>query len=605
MLVVLISWIYMSAISLILGISFNALLKKVLNIPDLYKDKIAPYIMIGFAAQTVYAQVFSLFAGVSAVCHVLLLIGTILPLVIVKSFQRELIDIIRKIRKIAISYEGLFYLIFILFIAFFTSRGTFHTDTGIYHAQAIHYIEVYGSVKGLANIQQHLGYNSSYLPFCALYTFSWIPKIGANAGGSLALHTATGWIGAIGFIYSCYGLRRWNSHKSHMADFARIAFLIYIFTNLTGFMSPATDYSALMICHYILVAWIEAFEEAPCGLIFGKKGIDLYKASSPANTALMYRTGMLSVFALFAASMKLSAATLVLIVIYPLIELVKNKKFRQLGLFILIGFLAFLPFLIRNVIISGWLLYPFASIDLFNVEWKVPVEYLEKDSAQITVWGRCLYDVTRIDDPISEWLPIWWEGQAGYGQMLIYGIVLSVMMNIVCLLYAILRRIRLHSGLVIYVIVLYINIAFWFLSAPFIRYGLAFLLTAPLVAVGLFIDILQYKGEDALANRSVWKVVGVIFSGCLLVCFCDHIDNYMKDDLSFVKQNIKSPYYIAQQPFDYRDEDSVDYNGYTIYIAGSDEVNSYYKFPGVCYRGMLEQSEMMGDKFEDGWKAIE
>ena len=92
MLVVLISWIYMSAISLILGISLNALLKKVLDIPESYKDKIAPYIMIGFAAQTVYAQLFSLFAGVSAVCHVLMLIGTILPLVIVKSFQRELID---------------------------------------------------------------------------------------------------------------------------------------------------------------------------------------------------------------------------------------------------------------------------------------------------------------------------------------------------------------------------------------------------------------------------------------------------------------------------------------------------------------------------------
>ncbi len=582
MLVVILSWIYISLITLVLGIVVNRLLCKVIGIDDLYKGNIIAYIMIGFAASTVYAEVFSLFGGVAALCHILLLIIVIVSIAFDTKTRDSLLKCLGMAKKTAISYEGIFYLIFIIFIAFYTSRGNFHTDTGIYHAQAIHYIEEYGVIKGLANIQLHLGYNSSYLPFCALYTFSWIPGIGANAGGSLALHTVTGWIGIVGFIYSGYGLRRWKMHSDHLADFAKIAFLIYIFTNITGFMSPATDYSSLMICHYILCAWLEMREDSELGT---------------------YRSGMLSVLALFAASMKLSAAALVLIVIYPLIKLIKGRKWRQLSMFIVTGFIVFLPFLIRNVILTGWLLYPFGAIDLFNVEWKVPLEYLQNDSAQITVWGRCLFDVSKIDMPISQWLPIWWEGQSDYGQMIIYGVILSVVMFTVTFFYALKRRVKINSLFVIYLFSLYTNIAFWFLTAPFIRYGLAFLLTAPLVSIGAFIYVLQYNGEGVRTSSSIWKVFGVILTGCICICYFDFIDNYTQDDLSFVKQHITEPYYITQKQFDYRDEDSEDYNGYTIYIAGSDEVNSYYKFPGVCYGIMLERSEMMGEKFEDGWRA--
>lgn len=585
MLIVILTWIYITFTTLVIGIFASRLLYKIIGIKDIYKNKLTPLIMIGLAAQTVYAELFSLFTGVAALCHILLLLTTICTVIFSKQIREVLLNCIEKIKKTALSYEGLFYLIFIIFIAFYTSRGDFHTDTGIYHAQAIHYIEEYGVIKGLANIQLHLGYNSAYLAFCALYTFAWIPGIGANAGGSLALHTVTGWLGVIGFIYSCYGLRRWKHHSKHLADLAKIAFLIYIFTNITGFMSPATDYSALMVCHYILCAWLDMFEET----------------EHDDNT--MYRSGMLSVFALFAASMKLSAAALVLIVLYPLIRLIRAKSWRKLVIFTLIGFLSFLPYLIRNVILSGWLLYPFGSIDLFYVEWKVPLEYLQIDSAQITVWGRCLFDVNKIDMPISQWLPIWWEGQSDYGQMIIYGVILSIAMYLVSFFYALKRKIRIDGILVVFLLALYINIAFWFLTAPFIRYGLAFLLTAPLVSIGAFIAVMQYNKNGAPGNSSVWKVFGVILAGCICVCYCDFIDNYTQDDLSFVKQHIRDPYYITQKPFDNRDEDSMDYNGYTIYVAGYDEVNSYYKFPGTCYGIMLERSEMMGDKFEDGWKA--
>lgn len=75
--------------------------------------------------------------------------------------------------------------------------------------------------------------------------------------------------------------------------------------------------------------------------------------------------------------------------------------------------------------ISGWLLYPFNGIDLFQVEWKIPEEYLLVDANQIKVWGRCLYDVNKIDWPISKWFPLWWEGQERYEKMLLGAVCLG------------------------------------------------------------------------------------------------------------------------------------------------------------------------------------
>ena len=105
-------------------------------------------------------------------------------------------------KSILFSAEGAFYLLFTLVIAFYTSRGTFHTDTAIYHAQAIRIAEEYGLIKGVANLQLHFGYDSAYLVFCALFTFSWILPV--------ALHTTTGFLELIVSLYAFRQIHIWS-----------------------------------------------------------------------------------------------------------------------------------------------------------------------------------------------------------------------------------------------------------------------------------------------------------------------------------------------------------------------------------------------------------
>ena len=43
-----------------------------------------------------------------------------------------------------------------------------HVDTGLYHAQAIRWIEEYGVVCGLGNLHSRFAYNSAAFALCAL-----------------------------------------------------------------------------------------------------------------------------------------------------------------------------------------------------------------------------------------------------------------------------------------------------------------------------------------------------------------------------------------------------------------------------------------------------
>ncbi|MCH4035358.1 MAG: hypothetical protein LKH04_04545 [Lachnospiraceae bacterium] len=73
-------------------------------------------------------------------------------------------------------------------------------------------------------------------------------------------------------------------------------------------------------------------------------------------------------------------------------------------------------------------------------------------------------------------------------------------------------------------------------------------------------------------------------------------------DLSFVKQQVKEPWYLIQKPYPGgENESTMTVDGVTFYVAGTDEVNSYYAFPGTCYNFMLERTKLLGDGIEDGF----
>lgn len=564
---IIISWVYIAFICSAIGAGVNRLARKNKNIPSYLDMTFVQCVMMGVVLLTIYAETYSIFGKVGVMCHIIMLIITAFCAYYGRDY---LINTFRKVRQTATSWEGVFYFLIMLVTAYYTSRGTFHTDTGIYHAQAIRIIEEYGLIKGLANLQLHFGYNSAYFSFCALFTGSSILPS--------ALHAATGFIETVCLIYAFRNIKNyWKSSK--MVVGASISIIIYSVVNITGSMSPATDYVTLFMVLYVITEWCIA----SAADIDESENIDAYI--------------MPALISVFIVSMKLSTGPLIIFVLYPLVMLIRKKQWRKVIWSIILSVASVLPYLIRNVLISGWLLYPFEKIDLFNVEWKVPAAYLQKDSAQIEVWGKTLYDVTKQKMPVSQWVPIWWGNQEHYDQMLIYAIILSVVMLIGIMAAKCIRKEHIRSSVIVLYISMAAVLAMWFLKSPFVRYGLEILIAVPLITAGIFLDDVRKN----CGNLSVY--FGGTVMVLIMICFASLLDHYMMDDLVFIKHEASAPYYLMQKPFDDPKMGEVDIKGNKIYYAVEGELNSYYTCPSTCYKEMLDRSELIGDTIKSGFKA--
>ncbi len=554
---VIISWIYIFFICALIGLG-------TLRLFGSKAFSLTGCLIAGIVATTVYAEFCSIFCKIGGGVHGILVLAALAGGYV---NRKEIGKLWERYRLVLPTWEGFFYVCFVLLTAFFASRGEFHTDTNIYHAAAIRIYEEYGLVKGIGNLQLHYAYNSSYLAFAALFSLKWLL--------GYSLHTTTGFLETLMCVYALCGLKDFKRHENHVTDMMRIGILIYALINLTRSMSPATDYASMYFCLYIITAWCE----------------NLYEGSSSLTVYCL-----LSAAAVFAATLKFSSCLLILLAIYPAFSLIRQKKWREILRWILCGSIVLCPFLIRNYFISGWLLYPFEKIDIFHTVWKIPKEYLIHDANQIKVWGRCLYDVGKVDLPVKEWLPVWWSQHISYEKIFLGATVLGALLQIMIVADHIFKRQRIQMPFIILNIAIWGNIAVWFFMSPFIRYGLGFLIAVIMIALGEYL------------SRKKQQIYGIITGSLaffILAFFSYYVDEYIIDICVFAKHNLEQPYYIRQKDYDEGSMASCEINGNRIYFSTGEEINSYHVFPGTCYAPMLERTTLIGNKIEDGFCAIQ
>lgn len=560
MLEVIISWLYIGLVCLCLGLGVGRLLQ----CHNLIKRKIGlvDNIIVGIVAVTVLGEFFSIFAGIALLFQIIILL---LCVICILYCRNDLHEIKSFLTKLFHSYEGLFCVLMIIGIAYFTSRGTFHTDTNIYHANNIRIYEELGLIKGMANLQWQFGYNSAYLAFASVFSFGWLLDN--------PIHSTTGFLEVIFVLWACHSLKNYRKHQSHIGDFCKIGILIYVLVIITGSMSPATDYGAMLFAAFLIARWVCACEA----------------------TADEYEFAFLSVIMVFTLTLKVSAGLLVLVALFPGIVFIKKNQWKAIVSYLLMGIVVVAPFFIRNYYISGWLIYPFAGIDIFNPDWKVPIEILRKDAAQITTYGRCVNDPNLLDMPITEWIHVWWSGQQYYEKMLVYFCILGVLLLAINFISDLRKgKRKIEIGMLFLRISLLASLLLWFFEAPFIRYGLIFMLMLPLIEIG----------ELLSSNRhGMFRLVTSMLVICMTFCLTPYMDNYFEDFGVFVKQNIKEPYYLQQKEFDYLETDTVVVEPFMISTPeGAGELNSYYTFPSSAYESEVLMIEARGTTLREGFR---
>ena len=559
MLSVILIWCYMLFTMGAIGTVFMTCVSKK---ADYQVKHIDTCLLCGMVCVTIYAQFFSLFYKVGLAANIVMLFVSIGCLYRYRLKAAGcLIGLRDNIIRNKEGKRGRILTVIFLFLlfAYGTSRGIIHYDTGLYHAQSIRWIEEYGVVKGLGNLHCRLAYNSASFALSALYSMAFL--------GGQSYHCAAGFLA---FLLAKVCMEITDSFRKrtlYIADFARVMGIYYLVNIYDEMISPASDYFMVLLAFYVIIRFLDLLE--------GRDGKE--------KNVLPY--ALLGVMGVFLLTVKLSAALILLLVLYPAYYLVREKRFRETAGYLLLGILTALPYFIRNVIISGWLVYPFTQIDFFQVAWKISIGLADYDAREIQVWGRGYRDVNQYDLPIKEWLPGWFRQLAGSDKVFV---LLGFIAVAVLVLYAIgmlagLWRKRWDILLVQGTVAA--SFLFWLCSSPLIRYGCVYVYLTPAIVFGGIYKALTGEKRGIL-NRLCLAAVGLLLVYKSVALAKEIVTDYHND------------YWLVQKDYDTYETAAYKIEGITFYYPVEGDQTGYESFPSSPTKAQIG---FLGNGLQDGF----
>ena len=588
MLSVIIIWIYMFFTTFLIGYGIMCAVTRCEPYRVRHMDS---YLICGLAGVTVYAQFFSLFGRVGLAANLLLCMAC---MAIAWCLRHQLGSMLSEtwnnIRKNRLGERGkILGILFLFFLfAYGASRGIIHYDTGLYHAQSIRWLEEYGVVKGLGNLHCRLAYNSSSFALSALYSMAFL--------GGQSYHCAAGflaWILAKVCLEVIGALRK---RRLHTGDFARVMGIYYLVNIFDEMVSPASDYFMVLLAFYIVIRFLEL-------------------AECEVKEILPY--ALLCVLGVFLMTVKLSAALILLLVIYPAYYLIRGNRWKETTVYLALGIVTALPFFIRNVLLSGWLVYPFTQIDLFRVAWKIPKGMADYDAKEIQVWGRGYTDVTRYDISVREWLPDWFRSLAGSDKLLVAAAVVSLSVLFVYGLGMLCGWWHRRPGILIVQVTVAASFVFWLFTSPLIRYGCVYVYLTSAVVFGGVYDAVLSAGETAAKGKGsdvavrfrekqqtksaaepvsakVFRLCGMIAVMFLLIYKCAALGKE-------IVVSYRNDYWIAQKDYENYETQSYEINGVTFYYPVIGDQVGYEAFPSAPAKTDVR---FLGEGIEDGFASV-
>lgn len=551
MLLIIVNWLYVLITTFCLGYAFSALSGRAFS----YRIKgIDSILMAGLVCATVYAEIFSLFWGVNILANAILLIFCAAVILI---FRRQMwADIRQAWRRTGVLFKILLPVL-LVFWAYGTSRGFFVPDTSMYHAQSIRWIEEYGIIPGQAILNGRFSYNSSVFALSALYSLKFLT--------GQSMHAMCGWFA---FLLSVTTLDVIKGRKKlRWSDFANVAAIYYLATIFDEVISPSSDYASMCVVFFIVIKWVRQLETPE----------EERKRVAPY--------GLLCVLGVYALTLKLTAGLILLLLIKPAYRLLREKRWKEIILYLATGLTVAVPWMVRSVLLSGWLFYPFPYLDLFDVGWKQPVAWVEFDAACIKAWGRGISS-DQIDRPLWEWFGGWFRGILDATQrLLVLADIASVPLLAVYFLVTLIRRKWENLDRILVLFTLVCSYLYWQLSAPLPRYGYAYVLLLPALMAGMFVLML---GKDMLLR------VGLAAYGLYKAwTFTDFIDRWST-----------YPAYIRQLDYESAEEGlrMVEVDGVTFYTGGT-TLLGYENFPAASVEFL--NFRLRGEDLRDGLEWTE
>jgi len=213
-------------------------------------------------------------------------------------------------------------------------------DPDYYHFQQIRWNELYPVIPGLGNLEDRFAFNSNYLLISSIFTFRFI------FGEIEAVYLLQSLLLLLMLCRLFYLFFSSDYDIRYMVLILLFAVLFYVYRFM--FSTSDTDILPILFIFHFLsktvldIGWLK---EKPFLVILLPSILVTYK---------------------------LSVVFFAFLSLFSIVYLFREKKSRELIFIFTCITCAISLWLVRNVIISGYLIYPMTNIDLFSFDWKMP-----------------------------------------------------------------------------------------------------------------------------------------------------------------------------------------------------------------------------------------
>lgn len=346
-------------------------------------------------------------------------------------------------------------------------ESMFHSDTGYYHAQSIRWIEEYGAVPGLGNLLSPLAIDYLWFQPCALFGFADILPH--------RMHAMTGLLVLWTLVYAAGGLANllFNGSKTTFSNIYRSLLFLPLIEVGNYIVSDSGDEPTALMTLVSIGMAIDAVEHS--------REPSVHDGEQVTHSAPLLCCAILILA--FTVAIKLSALPLMLLALLLILPWVALREWRSVLIALGLIFFVIVPKLMRSVILSGYLIYPLAALNFFNVDWKMPAAVLINEKAVVASMARIRFDEPGIvlhggmDFWFVSWLHKLTHTTVGFC------FLAASLLFFFSLIFFRKSTVGIIAGFWKIYLTLALGALYWFVMAPDVRFGYGFLASSAIVMV--------------------------------------------------------------------------------------------------------------------------
>ena len=356
------------------------------------------YALWGMVSIAIFAQVLQLFVPVNPVTWLLFIAGLSLLSASKKALFSRFLAWLKNAKRLE-RHAFLFCAMLVVLFAMLAAGPTQMDDTESYHMQNIKWTQAYGTVKGIANLHERFGFNSSWLTFTSLF----IPQHSAINYFNVVNSLLSLWFS----IYLYTGFR--NALNTNREPGQKATYLSFFFMFMV----------ALLIWPMLRGNATNSNYDFVTSTMFVVLFVEVLKQKNTWQDLIPE----LLIWPAFLFTVRIINFPILLVTLFAIVVLARQNRIKLLMISLAVSGTLVLAFLTRNVLLSGYLFYPAYQLDVFSVDWKAdPV--LTKD---LVTYIRYFNRVNAGFQPIAEtarlgfpgWIPVWFRFLFSYDKVLL------------------------------------------------------------------------------------------------------------------------------------------------------------------------------------------